>query len=187
MDRLTIQSLGQPVDQSIKLVREPLSLAVSMFYWKHQEKRAAPYKYMKRFRQETPGEFSDRHRAHIHVFASQDEELRHKLKDYEIYGYMPQFAWFADTAQNAAKVLVEREFLVGLMHRFDELLVMLRYRLGIPSYRDIVAVTTNHYRHPKGHQWPPHSLQLLNATGKLQTDWRFLSAAERVYNRQVID
>ena len=57
-----------------------------MFYWKHQEKRAAPFKYMKRFRQETPGQFSDRHRAHIHVYASQDEELRHRLKDYEIYG-----------------------------------------------------------------------------------------------------
>jgi hypothetical protein len=45
---------------------------------------------VKRFRQEEPGSFSDRHRAHIHVYASQDEELRHKLKDYEIYGYMPQ-------------------------------------------------------------------------------------------------
>ena len=101
---------------------------------------------------------------------------------------MPQFAWFADTAQNAAKALIEREFLVGLVHRFDHLLIMLRYRLGIPSYRDILAVTTNHYRHPSGPKhWPPHSLQLLNNTGKLQTDWRFLSAAERVYNRQVSD
>ena len=54
-----------------QVLRDPLSLAVSMFYWKHQEKRAAPYKYMKRFRQEEMGAFSDRHRAHIHVFSSQ--------------------------------------------------------------------------------------------------------------------
>ena len=33
----------------VTLLREPLSLAVSMFYWKHQEKRAAPFKYSKFF------------------------------------------------------------------------------------------------------------------------------------------
>ena len=96
-----------------------------------------------------------------------------------------KFAWFADTAQNAVKELIEREFLVGLVHRFDQLLVMLRYRLGIPTYRDILALSSNHYRHPKAAQWPRVSMQLLNGTGKIQTDWRFLSAAERIYNRQV--
>jgi hypothetical protein len=165
-----------------KVLRDPLSLAVSMFYWKHQEKRAAPFKYMRRFRQEDPGAFSDRHRAHIHVFASQDDELRAKLPDYSIYGwgravalilrvigpvaflelpflrvrtigffvlrfssylllsplffcalsrrrppsYLPQYLWFGDTVVNAVKELVMREFLVGFVHRFDHLLVMLK-------------------------------------------------------------
>jgi len=166
----------------VTILRDPLSLAVSMFYWKHQEKRAAPYKYMRRFRQESS--FSDRHKAHIHVFASQDEELRGKLKDYGIYGYLPQYAWFGDTVKNAIKELVMREFLIGLVHRFDHLVVMLRYRLGV-DVRAVLGVTTNHYRHPKAREWPAVSLATLNNTGKLQADWKFMRAAERVYNRQV--
>ena len=78
-----------------------------------------------------------------------------------------------------------REFLVGLVHRFDHLLVMLKHRLGV-DLRQMIGVTTNHYRHPKGRDWPPVSLQLLNNTGKLQTDWKFVRAAERIYNKQVV-
>jgi hypothetical protein len=52
--------------------------------------------------------------------------------------------------------------------------------------RAIVGVTTNHYRHPKARDWPSVSLATLNNTGKIQTDWKFMRAAERIFNRQVI-
>jgi hypothetical protein len=39
---------------------------------------------------------------------------------------VPQFAWFADTLKEAVQNLLRYEFLVGLVHRFDHLLVMLR-------------------------------------------------------------
>ena len=51
------------------------------------------------------------------MFASQDEELRARIPDYGIYNYMPQFSWFADTVRDAVKELVNKEFLVGLVHR----------------------------------------------------------------------
>jgi hypothetical protein len=34
--------------------------------------------------------------------------------------------WFGDTVVNAVKELVMREFLVGLVHKFDHFLVMLK-------------------------------------------------------------
>ena len=59
-----------------------------------------------------------------------------------------------------------------------------RYRLEV-DLRSLIGVTTNHYRHPRAASWPSVSLQLLNTTGKLQADWKFFRAAERIYNQQV--
>jgi len=61
---------------------------------------------------------------------------------------------------------------------------MCRYRLEV-DLRSLIGVTTNHYRHPRAASWPSVSLQLLNTTGKLQADWKFFRAAERIYNQQV--
>ena len=48
--------------------------------------------------------------------------------------YLPQYLWFGDTVVNAVKELVMREFLVGLVHKFDHLLVMLKWVLwGLPA------------------------------------------------------
>jgi hypothetical protein len=74
-------------------------------------------------------------------------------------------------------------FLVCFNASFFFLRVKKRYRLDV-DLRSVIAVTTNHYRHPRASSWPPVSLQLLNATNKLQADWKFFRAAERVYNQQ---
>jgi hypothetical protein len=51
--------------------------------------------------------------------------------------------------------------------------------------RQLISVTTNHYRHPKGSDWPAVSLAALNATAKMRADYKFFRGAERIYNKQV--
>ena len=71
------------------------------------------------------------------------------------------------------------------MDRFDELVVMLRRRLGWASMRDMAYLRTNHYRHPAAEEWPPALVQQLNDSAPVATDRKFLALVATQYREQV--
>ena len=169
----------------VTLIRQPLDLAISMFYWRHQEKRASQsFGYMRKLRTEIPGSFSEQHLHHIDVWASQSALRREEKPEFAVYSLRPQWNWFGDTLQQALAKILSHHFLVGLVQRMDEFLVMLRERLNL-STRFILSVSVNHYRHPKSRDWPATMVTKLNGTSQLQDDWRFFQAATTIFQRQV--
>lgn len=75
---------------------------------------------------------------------------------------------------------------MGFLDRFDELVVMLRRRLGWLSQKDMAYLRTNHYRHPKVTEWPPNFAQELNGSLPIATDHAFLALVEKQYREQVL-
>jgi hypothetical protein len=74
---------------------------------------------------------------------------------------------------------------VGFLDRFDELVVLLRRRLGWPSQKDMAYLKMNHYRHPTAAEWPQPLAQQLNASLPVATDHTFLALVEKQYREQV--
>jgi hypothetical protein len=75
--------------------------------------------------------------------------------------------------------------LVGFVEDFDELVVMLRWRLGWRSIKGAIYLSTNHYKHPDPLDWPPSLLQRLNESGTVASDQAFVAAAKDQYSEQV--
>jgi len=55
---------------------------------------------------------------------------------------MPQYSWFGDTVRDAVKELVSKAFLVGLVHRFDHLIIMLRCARATVNRRVIAMLSS---------------------------------------------
>lgn len=166
----------------VTVLREPLERAVALFYWAHRRpesiataRRSSP----RLWRREVKGSFSEEHLKHCAAFADQGEGLN------GVYAIAPQWALFGEDPSSAGAALRRAHVLVGFLDRFDELVVMLRRRLGWQSMRDALYLSTNYYRHPGPSDWPRAALEALNASEPVAGDHAFIGEyAAKLYEEQ---
>lgn len=167
-------TLGMEPTVFITMLREPLERAVALFYWAHRKPesvKTAGQVSPRLWRREQKGAFCREHLAHARAFAAQNESLA------ALYRITPMWTSFGADAEDAAAALRRGHFLVGFSDRFDEFVVLLRFRLGWRSLRDALYLSTNHYRAPGPQEWPPAPLAVLNASWPVATDHRFVKLA----------
>jgi len=165
----------------ITLLRDPLERSLALFYWAHsrpesmQTAKTSP----RIWRRENKGFFSKEHMEHCNVFAEQSEWQTPK-----IYTIVPQWSLYGESAEEGALVLRNLHVMIGFTDKLEEFLIMLRRRLGLPSIKEVVYLSTNHYRHPSVSDWPLPVVNKLNSSSPLVSDYIFINKAKEQYHEQ---
>jgi hypothetical protein len=184
-DYIRYQNVEDPV--YIAMFRQPLSHAVSMFYWKCQEVKSrvlnpALELYRTESGQQSQQPMSAGHSRLLEAFVGQDEQQLKASVSGRRFNYEYQYSWIGSSVTAALENLEEHAFVVGLMHRLDESLILFMHRFGW-SPREILYVSLNHYKHPQPEDLPAGYMARLNAT--LQPDWHFYAGVHRLWERQL--